>query len=154
MNIFLVSLLIFSLFVSCSKKKDEKINSIQSKAEKVEQEADSQLPEGYPAELILPKGISASDIKTGKGRIPTPGGKNDKIFNVYVIDKKNLKNYLEIINHFKELLTKDNNWDGEWKGENTTEAYGSFKKNNVHLKIEINAHYFSLKIDVFDNLIS
>jgi hypothetical protein len=146
---------IFVSFTSCSKKdNDSAKNNRSSSSENTKLTDNTGFPEGYPAELILPEGISVNDIETGTGRKPTPGQVNDEIFNVYVIYKKHPDNYKKIISHYKKLFAKENHWQGNWESNNPNQLYGSFKKNNMHVAVEISRDYFSLKIEVYDKLIT
>ncbi len=152
LKIFFIPALLIVLS-ACSNEKKE-VNRNDSAQKEVENSVENTYPKGYPVELTLPEGISPKDIETGTGRNPTPGGVNDKVFNVYVIYKKHPKNYKDIINHYKKLLTKENHWQGDWETNNPNQLYGSFKKDNMHVAVEINRDYFSLKIEVYDKIIS
>ncbi len=144
---------VFSLLTNC-KKNDNESDKKAPAFGYTEKRIESDLPEGYPEEVTLPEGISADDIQSGTGRTPTPGGVNDKVYKVYVIYKEHPKNYKQILKHYKQLFTKENHWQGRWDNGDPSIVNGSFKKNNIHLEVEICRNYFSLKIKVYDNNIS
>ena len=142
----ITSILLWSCGSSDSNKKNtaQKENQSQQKVEKKV----PKLPEGYPAELTVPPGFRASQINQGSGSSSGAGG--ERTFKSYEIWKMNPQNALELINHYKKLMT-NLGYEGEWTDNDVKKsARGVFTKENNELKLSISSDKFSFNLKIWD----
>ncbi len=145
---FVSTVLAFSLFTACSSNKDENKKS-EKAVTKVEKKEEASLPDGYPAELTLPKGVSPKRVSVGEGTILSSGSANEEQkYRSYEIDIMHAKNLGELVAHYRSLLTEENGWKGKWNINEENEGNGTFKKNNITVKIKSDPILFMFKAEV------
>ena len=147
----LLLIVVLSLsFLGCGGNSTEK-ETIKAKdntvaeVKKVEKK-EKKLPEGFPEELVVPFDL-ARRMTSGSGSSSGMGG--DRTFKSYSIWESRPKNVPEIISHYKKLMT-DLGYEGEWKGDGESKAYGVFKKGNNELELKISKDQFSFKLKIWD----
>jgi hypothetical protein len=128
--------------VSCGSKQEKNAPAAQQPAAK-----EAPLPEGYPAELALPEGYTANDIKVGDGTV-SGGGKGVRSFVSYRLEKVFPGEKSALVEHYKKILT-ENGWQGEMKTPEPGYGYGTFAKANMELELKMNDMIFSLVLKAY-----
>ena len=148
LSAIVVSLLMWSCDNSDSTDKTGKAEAQSNSSGQNAAQNEPKFPEGYPAELTLPPGFKASQVKSGSGSSSGMGG--DRTFKSYEIWKMMPKNAPEIIDHYKKLLA-DLGYEGVWKGDGVNEsARGQFKKGQNEITLSISDEQLSFKLYVWD----
>ena len=128
--------------ISCGPKSEKNETST---GQPMTQEA--RLPEGYPQELALPDGFTASDINVGDGTV-SGGEKGTRSFLFYRIEKVSSGDKSSLVEHYKRILA-ENGWQGDLKSSEPGYGSGSFVKGNMELELKINDMLFSFKLKVY-----
>lgn len=131
-----------AMTISCGPKSEKNQTSIDQPTTQA-----ARLPEGYPQELALPDGFTASDINVGDGTV-SGGGKGPRSFLSYRIEKVSSGDKSSLVEHYQRILA-ENGWQGDMKSSGPGSGSGSFVKGNMELELKINDMLFSFKLKVY-----